>query len=118
MQAFHHWLYAALAILVTGCGENADVSNGGWKYEGEHLSSHTAPVPLDLAQNGMSPVTPLGTFVPTKSNGWTRIGNSIPLPDPTEDWVQNLITSTTFTEEMNEKGYYKVNDLDVDPGTW
>ena len=112
---------ALVLCVIAGCRKKTVVQNGVWKYEGSHgvLSCEDAPVPKELAANGVSLVTPLGTFVPSSSGTWTFVAGQIPLPDPSKTWVQMTIEEpVSCTDSMRNAGFYRVDELPVNPGTW
>lgn len=108
-----------LASLAAGCGKKPGVRNGDWEYDRSGvLSFRSKSVPAELAANHVNLVTPLGTFQPGPDGRWIRVTHEIPLPDPNRSWVPITLRSPAFTGSMDRRGYYRVDELPVDPETW
>ena len=109
----------ASALLLLGCGEPDAVHNGGWRHdELGQLTYRNSALPECLVTNQVGLVTPLGEFVPNSDGSWAHISYRIPLPDPEEPWVQITITSTAISDDMKQRGFYRVDELAIGSGTW
>ncbi len=115
-----HWTHLGLlAFLLVACGEATSVQHGNWEWEDSGMLLYLSePLLEELAENQVNVVTPLGTFLPRSNNVWDRVAHNIPLVEADRTWVRHIISSTPFTEAMNERGYYRVDELTVEAGTW